>query len=415
MLANDAPFVIRNLRLPDGRAGLSVRVEGGCIAALETEVDTDGAEVLDAQGALMVPGFTDAHVHLDKALILGRCPICEGTLSEAVRLTAAAKAGFTAEDVHARGAEVLEMAVRAGTLRMRSFAEVDPRVGLRAFEGVLQLARDFADLIEVQVCVFAQEGLTQEPETLALLAEALAAGADLVGGCPYTDTDPPAHVRAIFDLAEQFDVDVDFHADFDLDPEGTILPVILAETEARGWQGRVTVGHATKFASFPEAQRQELARAMARAGVGLVVLPATDSFLNAAGQGPMRPRGMAPAAEIAGLGATVALATNNVENPFTPFGDAALLRMAQYYAHLDQLGSETALAGVWRMISSAAQEITGLAAPGIAVGQSAEFVLLAARTEAEAIRRNAPVTGVVRGGRVRLWRPEPVLMRDPRA
>lgn len=406
---HDNAFIIDNLRLADGRSGQSIHVADKHIKAIGT-VNSDGPiERLDGGGALLLPGFTDAHVHLDKAMILGHCVLCEGTLAEAVRLTADAKRGFTAEDVEARGRRVLEMAVRAGTQRMRSFVEVDPRAGLRSLEGLLRLRREWAPLIDLQLCAFAQEGLTNEPETLSLLRQALHMGADLVGGCPYTDPDPVAHVGLIFDLAREHDVDVDFHADFNLDAENSILPEIIRQTVHLGWQGRVTVGHATKFAAFDPEQRRKIAVDMAEAGVALVVLPATDAFLNGQRDNPLRPRGMAPAKTIRDLGVTVALATNNVQNPFTPFGDASLLRMAGLYANLDQLATDAEMKAAYEMVTGDAEKIIGLKAPPIAVGQIADFILMAAETPEDAVRSNAMVVGAIKAGIVRLWAPVPPL------
>lgn len=397
--------------VPMGSAArCNVQIQDGRFTGIGPDIaPVKGTDPLDGRGALMLPAFTDAHVHLDKALILDRCPICEGTLSEAVSLTAAAKKDFTAEDVKTRAAQVLEMAVRAGTGRMRSFVEVDPRAGLRSLSGLLELREEWASMIDLQLCAFAQEGLTQEPETIELLRRALQMGADLVGGCPYTDLDPTEHVRVIFDLAGEFDVDVDFHADFDLDPEGSILPEILAQTLARGMQGRVTVGHASKFAAFSADRRAALASEMAQAGVALVVLPSTDSFLNGNRDDPLRPRGVAPAATISRAGVSVALASNNVQNPFTPFGDASLLRMANYYANIDQLATDEDMALVFDMISGAAERIVGFSPTVLEIDAPADFILVQAASPEDAVRRNAPVTAVVRAGQLRLWAPQPDL------
>lgn len=418
-------FIIDNVRLADGRSELSLLIKDGIIAAITPRSEVAAilsanqsadlsAEMTryDAQGALLSHGFTDAHVHLDKAMLLGRCTICEGTLPEAVRLTAEAKRHFTGEDVYARATQVIEMAVRHGTQRMRSFVEVDPRAGLRSFHALKRLKSDWADLIDLQLCVFAQEGLTQEMETYNLIDQALALGGDVVGGCPYTDADPVAHVGLIFDLAEKYDIDVDFHVDFDLDPDNSILPTIIEQTVARGWQGRVAVGHATKFTAFDPVRRESLARQMAAAGIGLVVLPATDTFLNGDRADPMRPRGVAPAAEIAGFGAAVALATNNVQNPFTPFGDAALLRMANYYANVDQLASDAQMRAVFAMITTAPSQILRLRPFDLTVGAPADFVLLDAPSVEAAVRAVAAITAVVRGGCLRMWSPRVPLVRD---
>ncbi|WKC22549.1 amidohydrolase family protein [Rhizobium sp. SSA_523] len=388
-----------------------ILIESGMVSAIGQGSRT-GIKTYDAAGALLLPGFVDAHIHLDKAMLLGRCPICEGNLKEAVRLTAVCKSQFTEEDVYARGSEVLDMAFRSGTRAMRTFVEVDPRVGMRSFDAIRRLAADWAHLIDLQICAFAQEGVTDETETLALLAKALEAGATVVGGCPYTDADPHAHVELIFDLAERFGVDVDFHVDFDLDPENSILPKIIAETDRRSYHGRVVVGHATKFAAFSADRRAGLAAGMRESGISLVVLPATDAFLNGDRSDPMRPRGLAPASDLAGAGVDVAIATNNVENFFTPFGDASLLRMAQFYANLEQLAADHSLDRVHAMISDIPARMTGLALPDLAIGAAADFILVKARSAAEAIRRNAPVTAVIRSGRMRLWAPVQPICRS---
>lgn len=410
-------FRINNVRLPDSFAALSLVVRSGVVSAIggdhrgEHEAGADLTRY-DAAGALLLPGFVDAHVHLDKAMLIGRCPVCEGSLAEAVRQTATCKAAFTVDDVHARASEVLDLAFRAGTRAMRTFVEVDPRAGLRGFEAIMRLKREWSHLLELQVCAFAQEGLTQEPATLGLLAEALAGGATVVGGCPYTDPEPERHVELIFDLAQRFDVDADFHADFDLDPKYSILPKIVAETVSRAWRGRVVVGHATKFAAFAPETRKIVAGAMRDAGVGLVALPSTDAYIIGDRRDPLRPRGMAPAAMLAEAGVRVAIATNNVQNFFTPYGDASLIRMAQFAANLEHLASDADLGLAHAMISDVPARMIGSASPALAVGRAADFILVQATSAADAIRRIAPVTAVVRSGRMRLWAPIQPILRE---
>ena len=231
-LSSQLDLIIGGARLPQSSALVDIGMAGGRIAAIAPHLES-AAPREDAGGRLAFGGFVDAHIHLDKAGILGRCPICEGTLREAIALTAKAKAGFTEEDVYARASSVVEKAILHGTNRMRSFVEVDPRVGFRALEAIKRVKSDYRFAVDIDICAFAQEGLTQEPETLAMLRQSLASGADSLGGCPYTDIDPVAHVGAIFDLADEAGVAVDFHADFDLAPEGSILPEIARQAKLR--------------------------------------------------------------------------------------------------------------------------------------------------------------------------------------
>jgi cytosine deaminase len=176
-------LVIANARLSDRSGAFDVGVADGLIAAIEPTIDATAPRE-DAGGALAFGGFVESHIHLDKACILDRCAIHEGTLAEAVSMTAEAKAGFTEADVYERAARVVELAATHGTTRMRTFVEVDPRAGQRSFEAVRKVKADYAFAIDIEICAFAQEGLTNEPETAELLDRALGEGADLVGGCP---------------------------------------------------------------------------------------------------------------------------------------------------------------------------------------------------------------------------------------
>ena len=138
-------------------------------------------------------------------------------MQEAITQVAAAKRAFTEDDVYERGRHTLEKAIVQGTTRMRTHVEVDPRIGLRSFRAICRLKRDYAWAIDLEICVFPQEGLLNDPGTEELLVAACESGADLIGGCPYTDSDPDRHIARIFDIARRFELDIDFHLDFDLD------------------------------------------------------------------------------------------------------------------------------------------------------------------------------------------------------
>lgn len=396
-------LVIANARLPGQPLPHDIGIADGRIVAMAPAIAAD-APRHDAAGGLAVPGLVECHIHLDKAHILDRAELSLGTLAEAVAETARLKAGFTAEDVYARAALVVEQAIGHGTMAMRTFVEIDPRAGLRSFEAIKAIRRDYAHAIDIEICAFAQEGLTNEPQTEALLAAALADGADLVGGCSYTVPAPAEHIARIFDLAERFAVAADFHVDFDLDPTGADLPTIIAETERRGWQGRVACGHATKLAAMSGAEVTAQARRLAAAQIGIVALPATDLFLLGRDAVRLVPRGVAPLMALAAAGVVTAVASNNILNPFTPFGDASLLRQANLFANVAQLSRDADLEQAFAAIGAGPARL--LNRPyGLAIGARADLVLLDATGPADAVRRCAPVLAGWKNGRQSFARP----------
>ena len=135
-----------------------IGIAGGRIAAVERGLAAEG-EIIDVGGRLVSPGFVETHIHLDKSCILDRVKSEKGDIEEAIAESARAKTAFTPEDVHSRAARTLENAILQGTTHMRTHLEVDPGVGLRGLEGVLPLLKQYDWAIDLQICVFPQEGL----------------------------------------------------------------------------------------------------------------------------------------------------------------------------------------------------------------------------------------------------------------
>jgi cytosine deaminase len=393
-MPSDTAFdlIFRQAQLPGRERPVDIGVRRGRFAGIAPAIIADAPEIVIG-GRAVLPGFVDSHVHLDKACLLGRCGHLHGGLREAIAAVSAMKGDFTVADVYARGAQVLERAIGKGTMRMRSHVEVDPRVGLRSFEALRALKRDYAWAIDLSICVFPQEGLTNDPGTEELLVRALRDGADALGSCPYTDTDPHAQIERLFDLAERFDVDLDFHLDFDLDASWMHLDEVCRQTRLRGYGGRVAVGHVTKLSALPPDAFARAADRLAEAGVAVTVLPATDLYLMGREATHDVPRGLTPAHRLLEHGVVCSIATNNVLNPFTPFGDASLLRMANLYANVAQVGPEGFSACI-DLVTTLPARLMNLTDYGIAVGNPADLIVLDAATPAEALAGIAePIMG----------------------
>jgi cytosine deaminase len=396
------PFdlVIAACRLaPSGRPA-DIGIRAGRIAALGDLAGASTRRRIGAEGRLVVPSFVDAHVHLDKAYILDRAPSREGTLAEAIRVTASAKRAFTVEDIQARARRLLDRAVLAGTTAMRGHVEVDPIVGLRGVEAVLPLRAEYADRLELQLCAFAQEGILRAPGTEALLRQALRAGADIVGGCPYNDSDGVAHVDRVFALAREFACDVDFHADFADEPVHRHVDVVVDRTEQHGWQGRVAVGHLTELAACDEAEQARIAGRLRASGIAVITLPATDLYLMGRSDTRNVRRGLAPIRRLLAAGVTVAAATNNVQNAFTPVGNADPLLLTCLLVVGAHMGGEADMAAALDMVTGAPARILGRRDHGLAVGCRADLVVLDAPTVAEAVGGLPARALVVKDGRI---------------
>jgi cytosine deaminase len=406
------PLILCNARV-DGRDDIvDIAIDGARIAAVEPSgtLPHDAAS-LDVGGRYASPGFVETHVHLDKACILDRCHAHEGTLGEAIREVAKAKAAFTTDDVHARAARTLERAILQGTTRMRTHVEVDPGIGLRGFDAVQALADEYRWAIDLELCVFPQEGLTDNPGTEELIVAALERGAGVVGAAPYVDRDPHGQIDRIFSIARDFDVPIDMHLDFTLDVSKMDVAYVCAKTREHRYEGRVAIGHVSTLSALPTERFAATASMLADAGVAVTVLPSTDLFLMGRGIDHDVPRGVAPAHRLVQAGVNASLSTNNVLNPFTPYGDCSLLRMANLYANIAQLGQRAELALCHEMVTQRAARILGIAQHRIAAGAPADVVVLDCMDRVQAVAEIAPPLFVFKGGRMTASRTPAVLHR----
>lgn len=379
-------FKITNVTLPGRKGYWDVAIANGYITEIAAAISTSAeTEIFDAKGQLLIPGLVDAHIHLDKALLLDRYPAVEGTFSEALQKTLQAKQEYTIADIQTRARKIIERAIAFGTTAMRTHVEVDPILQLKSLEALLPLKEEYDWGITLQLAVFAQEGITNQPGTESLLREAMRMGGDVIGSAPYVDPNPEKNIRLIFQIAQEFNCDVDFHLDFLDDDAPLLLPVVIEETLKHNWHNRVCLGHMTKLAGLTPAQLAAFIPSLQEAGIAILALPATDLYMMARQDTYNIRRGVAPIHLLAESGIKVGLATNNVQNLFTPFGDGDVLKICTLLAQVLQLGTSKSHQLCLEMATTRAAEAIAINNYGIEVGKAADLVLIEANSISDVI------------------------------
>ena len=408
-------LILRNARLADGGAAaatVDIAVTGGRIAAIQSRIIGDG-DTVDARGRFVSPGLVESHFHLDKSRILDRvAPLPDRRATDHMKRTSAIKHTFTVEDVYARASATLEQCVLNGVTHMRTHVEVDPNIGLRGYEAIERVAKDYAWAMDLQLCVFLQEGWTNVPGAEANVVAALKRGARVVGGAPRYDVDGPRQIERIFALAKEFDVDVDIHGDGGYTTHDMMIWQICDLTDRMGWGGRVALGHGNKYSCLPLPELEALGRRLAQSGVAVTVLPATDLYTSGRHLEHSVIRGVADVNALIAQGANCSIATNNVLNPFTPYGDSSLVRVANLYSNVVQRGTAQDLSECFAMLTDRPARILRKRDYGIAVGNPADLIVWNAKSPAEVVATVAqPLMGYKRGRR--LFAREPASLQRP--
>lgn len=400
---------IANARIPGRADPVDLVLEGDRVDRVAPAGGPGGPGVLDAAGRAVLPALTDAHVHLDKAYLLEAVEAelaAEGAeltadLGEAIATVARLRPRL-GEAVEAGAQRAVDTLTAHGTLAARAMVELDPAVGLDLLDLHRRLIERNSDRIGLQLVAFPQRGLELGgmPE---LLKAAMAAGADVVGGCPYVDDDPAAHLDTVFALAEAHDAPVDLHLDFDDDPGASQIDLVVERTRASGMAGKVAIGHVTTLAAMDPDRVDAAFAALAEAGIALAVMPATDLYLAGrprSASGGFATRSVAPVLRAARAGVRIAITNNNLCNPFAPYGNGSQMQAAWLAGIVFRAVSAADRRLLAEAITTGPAAILGLEPAGPAPGLRADLVVVEAAGAEAAVAQAAPTAAVVRGGKL---------------
>ena len=396
-------LIFRRASLPDGRSGMDVGIEKGRVVAVESNLQADAVQEIDAEDRLLSPPFVDAHFHLDAALSLGLPRMNRsGTLLEGIALWGELKPHLSQEAVIARALAYCDMAVAQGLLAIRSHVDVcDDR--LLAVEALLEVKKRVAPYLDLQLVAFPQDGFYRSANAERNLLRALDMGVEVVGGIPHferTMADGAASVRRLCEIAAERDLLVDMHCDETDDPNSRHIEHLAAETKRLGLGGRVAGSHLTSMHSMDNYYVSKLLPLIADAGVAAIANPLINITLQGRHDTYPKRRGMTRVPELMAAGVTVAFGHDCVMDPWYAFGSADMLEVAHMAIHVGHLTALDAIRSCFDAITTNAAGILHLDDYGIFPGARADAVLLQAADPFEAIRLKATRLVVVRAGNV---------------
>ena len=394
-------LIIRRAQLRGWAAGdlVDIGLAAGRIAAIEARLAGTGETELDAAGGLVTESYANPHLHLCKVYTLERMDEAAlkdyhgadmGKAMTAIELAARVKEQYAEGWILENVRRAMNDAKRYGCTHIRAFADVDNKARLEGVKAVLKAREEYRGVIDLQVVAFAQDGILREPGAAEWMEQAMALGADVVGGIPwieYTEADIQAHVRFIFDLAVKYDKDVSMLVDDAGDPGLRSLESMASEAIRRGWQGRVLAHHARAMALYPTPYFQKVAALLKQARMGVVSDPHT---------GPLHAR----VRELLAEGCLVCLGQDDISDAYYPFGRNNMPEVAFLAAHLLWFTGREEIETLYDMVTTRAAQAMGVKEFGLRVGAPAHLVVLAQKNVVEALRYHEAPRHVISHGKL---------------
>ena len=395
-------ILIKSARLRASPNVMDIGIKDGKILAIGETLDGSGEFKIDARQMLVTESFVNSHLHLCKVYTLDMMDeralkdyhgADMGKAMTAIELAARVKENYDEAWIIKNVRKAVAQAAIYGCTHMRAFADVDSKARLEGIKALIRAREEFKNIVDIQTVAFAQDGIVREPGAKELMQQAMALGADVVGGIPwieFTDADIAEHIRVIFDLAEAFNKDVSMLVD-DAGDAGDAglrsLEAMAVETLRRGWQGRSLAHHARAMALYPKPYLQKVSFLLKKAGMGLVTDPHT---------GPLHLR----VREMLEEGNLVCLGQDDISDAYYPFGRNNMLEVAFLASHLLWFTSASDIDILYDMVTKRAAECIGLKDYGLEVGKTANLVVMQQPNVIEALRFHEAPAYVISHGKL---------------
>lgn len=369
---------------------VSVRIEGEQIVEITKQGPPVGSDVVDAQGALIIPAFREMHIHIDKTYYGGPWkavkPAVNGIFTRLEEERVILKEQLeTAEE---RAKKMLELLISQGHTHIRTHCNVDPNVGIQNLQATVRALEAYKDYITYEIVAFPQPGLLRS-NSVVLVREAMANGATHVGGVDPATVD--RHIEnsldTIFAIAKEFDAAIDIHL-HDPDSLGAFQMEQIAErTHAFEKHGKVTISHALALGDLVEPRLQAVTAQLAEAGIDVT----TTIPVN---------RPTIPVSYLWQHGVPVSVGHDSITDHWSPFGTGDTIQKLALIGERFRVSDEIGLSQLLRFATGG---VTPLSAEGEVqwpkVGDQASFLLVEASCSAEAIARQKPIQAVYGKGK----------------
>lgn len=352
-------------------------------------------ELIDLGYKLLLPPFIESHVHLDTCLTAGD-PVwnMSGTLFEGIECWSKRKDKLSKREIKERAGKAVRMYAQNGVQYIRTHVDTtDP--SLIAIEAMLELKEELAELAEIQIVAFPQEGILSYPNGKQLLLDALKMGADCVGAIPHFEFTREYSVESLnyaMELAAKYDKLVDVHCDEIDDEASRGLETLAARALELGLYDKVTASHTTAMHSYNNAYVMRLMRLLKMSQINFVANPLVNTHLQGRVDSYPKRRGITRVKELTEAGINVSFGHDDIFDPWYPLGNGNLRDVVFMGLHVCQMMGYEEICKSYEFITTKAAKTLHLGEHyGVAEEKPASFVVLDAKNYYEALNHNAPV------------------------
>ena len=398
-------MLVKNVHIHNREGLWQILTEEGKISRIfsQNEVFNYSGEILDGEEGIIYPPFVEPHIHLDATQTAGQPNWNQsGTLFEGIERWAERKSLLSHEDVKSRAWKTLKWQIANGVQYVRTHVDVsDPT--LTALKAMLEVKKEIAPWVDLQIVAFPQEGILSYPNGEKLLDQAMEMGADVVGGIPHFEFTREYGVESMhiaFDIARKYNKQIDIHCDEIDDEQSRFVETVAALALKYDMGEKVTASHTTAMHSYNNAYASRLFRLLKMSKIHFVANPLVNIHLQGRFDTYPKRRGVTRVKEMLKNNINVCFGHDDVFDPWYPLGTANMLQVLHMGLHVCQLMGYGQINDGLKLVTENSAKALGLTDYGIKEGNSANFIVLSAENGFDAVRRQVPTRYSIRHGKV---------------
>ena len=398
-------MLVKNVHIHNREGLWQILTEEGKISRIfsQDEVFNYSGEILDGEEGIVYPPFVEPHIHLDATQTAGQPNWNQsGTLFEGIERWAERKSLLSHEDVKSRAWKTLKWQIANGVQYVRTHVDVSDST-LTALKAMLEVKKEIAPWVDLQIVAFPQEGILSYPNGEKLLDQAMKMGADVVGGIPHFEFTREYGVESMhiaFDIARKYNKQIDIHCDEIDDEQSRFVETVAALALKYDIGEKVTASHTTAMHSYNNAYASRLFRLLKMSKIHFVANPLVNIHLQGRFDTYPKRRGVTRVKEMLKNNINVCFGHDDVFDPWYPLGTANMLQVLHMGLHVCQLMGYGQINNGLKLVTENSAKALGLTDYGIKEGNSANFIVLPAENGFDAVRRQVPTRYSIRHGKV---------------
>ena len=398
-------MLVKNVHIHNREGLWQILIEEGKISRIfsQDEVFNYSGEILDGEEGIIYPPFVEPHIHLDATQTAGQPNWNQsGTLFEGIERWAERKSLLSHEDVKSRAWKTLKWQIANGVQYVRTHVDVSDST-LTALKAMLEVKKEIAPWVDLQIVAFPQEGILSYPNGEKLLDQAMKMGADVVGGIPHFEFTREYGVESMhiaFDIARKYNKQIDIHCDEIDDEQSRFVETVAALALKYDIGEKVTASHTTAMHSYNNAYASRLFRLLKMSKIHFVANPLVNIHLQGRFDTYPKRRGVTRVKEMLKNNINVCFGHDDVFDPWYPLGTANMLQVLHMGLHVCQLMGYGQINNGLKLVTENSAKALGLTDYGNKEGNSANFIVLPAVNGFDAVRRQVPTRYSIRHGKV---------------